>query len=333
MAHNELKYDDAAFLPIITAMGAGAGNDSRSCLMQSVEHRGGHYTDGRVAAQFWHVIHIHAESAGAPGETEEGDPECSEVSPQLGCLRGDVEYDFDGTLAHIGMVPQVPIELEFPVMGWHWFGPPAPLPPDRELYTDPNSNQTIISRMLHQSIRPWVKIPAPYTPPCEQLDIAPPTAFPGLPAGTVAASGVNNVGAFTNLYQFGLGNDVGAYLVIPLPPKCPAPLGITLVVQFITPAGNFLGTVKTRLDICVIAKGGNAAPGAVSYSIPKTIDATTDPGALVEGREVYFIPGSVLAAAPNGKIAAVFYRDKTDAQLDLFNAIGAWWVFGPEFAR
>ena len=295
---------------------SGGAQAKRAALMLNVARNAGSYTDGERAAALWHVLHIFGSGTGTLG--------CGDVFRGQGCLRGDVEYDFAGQLAHLAVIGAGD-EADVAVSGAFFIGTPAPKPPANELALDGKSNQPMLARTTHQGLRPWVKIPRPWTPTGNGRAL--PTTFPGIPAGTVTplatTSGVFNVSRFSATAV-----TKGSYLVTEIPRTIPPKWGLTVEVNYVTKVGGFGRNPTARIEYCSVARGGSAAPGAVTGTISKTFDAT---GSQVENVKLFHIPYADLVNAKGGKLAMAFYRGP-DVGGDALDVIEFACTFGPEYS-
>lgn len=320
----ELAFDKAGFLKIMRQTEASVGKNERAALWLNVSRRGGYYTDGLIGAQLWHVLHISPLSGGTKSATDSG---CGSVLRYQGTLRGDVLWDLNGELASLAFGPQPDITGGERYTGMHFIYLDSSIPPKKELDDEASvSNQIILPRKINKGIWVYVQIPRYPGVPVEGPRNVP-TDFPSKPATVDTPTWT--VSGCANVLRFAVGaNDVGQAYNLPIPEDIPATFNISIAVNWITPSGALRGTIHTRVDYCVVAKGGDASPAALTGTLAYNIDDTVTTGDQTDQKATYVIPNSSIAAAAGGKVFFALYRDNGDEQLDDWDVVSVTAFFG-----
>lgn len=324
VSHKELEFDDAGFLPMLT--GKNTGKKTRGTKLLQVSKRGGYITDGKLSASLWHIVHMIPR--GGVGSTATGDG-CGLFAPGMAVLRGDVEWDFGGRIAHLVVDKTKYKETKGrPVTGKVYIGEPGPCPPKKELHDISDvSNSPILNRSIHDGLRvvvfldEWRDVPTPGGVPPD---------FPDKP-GTTDTPTPRTTGTHASDWWGPTGNDVGAGFSTPIPEFQEGPMQVA--VNFGIPSTNFSGDIDLSLDYVVVPLDGAVAPAAVTGSLATTINSTSHPygaghGAYQDGRVVFTIPAEDLASSGGGKVAFALYRSGVDSQADTLEVLKYAYQFG-----
>lgn len=332
LTDKELHFSDSGHLPAMS--GKGKGNTTRGLRTLNVDKRGGSFSDGKLIAGIWHVLHLGAKGGAVTTPTKtKGRPtvtsnrigrptvtgECAVVDEADGLLRGDVEFAVLAKKAHLAIVDKVfPKTFGDPLVG-HLFIDPVPLalPPSKELDKNPLSNQVELLRRLHQSLRVVVFQERPWVPSGPRVPVPP--DFPDVPTPTHKFT-IAQDGAFPTEEYRTSGQDVGSNTLVPIPEDLPSGKGLNFSVNFIVQRGlGFFGDIDMRIDYVVSPIAGRTDPIALTGTIGATVNATTHPPIVnqSDGRANFFIPASDLKGAEGGKISIAFYRSGSDDQLDV----------------
>jgi hypothetical protein len=330
-SHEEMRMTPAGILAGLCdkpgSVASKGGKNVRAAVACSVAKNEGWTTDGLTVGQWWQLVtHWPGKIPGTTTAPKGKNADCKPPEKQQLCLAGDAPFHMDKTRCHIAIEDVPAAEYDIIVTGANFRGIVAPMPPDKDLNIDPKSNHKPLKRGWDRGIRPWVKIPRPDVPTVNDRPGVP-QDFPGRPT-LVDEPATVDVGAFSDVHRYeATGNDIAESGTIKLPRTIKAPNGITVSVNYITPVGDFTGTVECQFDYCVIPIGGSAAPGAVTRSLSKILSAGL--GSLKEGEMLFNIPHNDIKSAGGGKIAFAFYRLDRDAQLDDLDVVLKTASYGP----
>lgn len=161
----------------------GSGKKALGALAFNIGKRAGIVTDGGSIAALWHVLHITPGASLVTPEkaTSENIKDCKvdggtasvaasgrtapkvrpEEQQELG-LRGDVNFVFGTTLAHIAIVPppaRPKDEGDCILKGHIYIDEPAPFPPAREMNKDTISPQPVLKRKIDRGLHVWMRFP------------------------------------------------------------------------------------------------------------------------------------------------------------------------------
>lgn len=351
--HEEIKFDDAGFLPAMT--GKNKGKDERGVRSINMSKRGAYISDKAVIAQLWHILHIAVASKppkpvkddkkgsrtgkgpgrtvaedrpSEPGETEAA--ECGVVSEAFGVLRGDVEWQFKTRKAHLAMDCENPYpqtEGEFHT-GWFYIDPRAmPCPPVPELSEDDASNQKILPRALHESIRPvvlcpreWFWVPEP---------VVPPPCFPNRPSPCGSPNHNSGCDYAGDDYE-NCGVDIGTGCALPVPEDLDDIAGCNLEMNILLPAVATAGIINFRTEYYVQGPAEDV-PAAIDGTFSDSLPAGSGGGGTATMQRFnVFIPPADVQGKQGGKVHFAFYRSGSDDQLDTLKVIGQNYRFGSE---
>lgn len=317
----ELELDDAALLALVSG---NKGKKERGALALNINRRAGFYTDLKLFAHLFHVLHItRLQSLGSTQEEV-----CGKWFRGQGTLRGDVNWDFAGELGHWVLDERPPETQGRKVTGRFYLGEPDPTPPLKELNQDENSNHPTFLRSIDKGIRCFVEIPiegVPVPTPGPKPDDFPPVATPG------HAPKKNEVGTFDTAEFKPNGKDISVHTSVPIPLDLTTGDDLKITVNFITPAGlGFRGDVDTRVDYVVHGKGDTVSATTLTGSIPATLDRLSFPNPKSEYCKEYCIPYKDLRSSKGGKVALLFVRSGSDDQLDSLNVVDIFYHYAPK---
>lgn len=269
--------------------------------------------------------------ASTPGDTtsedraEEGGG-CGDPSLSLGTLRGDMEWDFAGVLAHLVVKDRFPMTKGRILTGHMFIDEPFPTPPAKELdQEDDVSNQVIIPRVTNQGL--WIVVFDDMWYGVPEWGGVPPD-YPDQPTHDTPCPG--NAGAFDTDDFPASGNDIGIYCALPLPENFQDEIQVS--VNFLIPSIDFSGDIDLDLDYLVTGLGDRADPTSVTGTLVDTINSTSHPfaatGAFEEARVIFTIPAADVRGNGGGKVELALYRSGVDGQADTLQMAKWEYQFG-----
>lgn len=363
--HDELQFNGAGFLTGLgTARRGGFRQDTptgkkvRAALMQNHAMNAGFFTDGERAASLWHIFFampVEAGGGNAEMQTPDGGNQtqaatghgkgCKEPAKWMGALRGDVNFDMEGTPVHLA-VESAYLTGGDQYAGNHWISGPAPKLPRFEPMKDKQSNHEVLPRKLRRGLWTWVRVHRNDCPP-------PPEVGPLLDADGFATYGTSGAGPDASAGGSGdagdwrppelLWDNGGCRLVFPqsyitydhftLPiPEYGSEIDYRIKVPYTLPTNLSGGdTMKFRLFYKIVTTSGKVI-GTTWTEVTKQITTANNPTGANQVRWLVFTIRRVGLQASlsmgGGSIYCWFMRRSDDSVAKDFymlsNVRGAW---------
>lgn len=337
----ELKFDKSGFLrdsivqllgqtegatpgkTVVTGGGVAATSSiTRGAVMYNMARNNGFITDGKIAGQLSHVLHLGTPAVGTGTVAIiRRLLECGQVSKEQLSVRGDVNFHFGTLLAGFAMNLIAAPENGDLIAGRFFIGAASPIGP-AEVATDPNTNHEQIPRALGSGIRPYVRMPRDYSMfggsgiPESFIDSPTPTGDTGTkrPPKPLSQNGFNKMvmkaGDLTMIYR-----------TMALPLKS-ADVDVIMHVPFVlSGAISLADEIKFSLFYRVFANPGDTISGSW-IEIPATIVPTDLPSGYGFGSDTplfltFLIKDiGIETDIGGGQVAFWFCRRSDDVQAD-----------------